>query len=64
MGRIDVEELILDLADLVYEIRHLRKQTAELQEWQEEQRKRTNEMVQTNLQNTVDFLETLANKEG
>lgn len=63
MGRIDVEELILDLADLVYEIRHLRKQNAELKEWQEEQRKRTNEMVQTNLQNTVDFLETLANKE-
>lgn len=59
MGYIDIEEIILDLADLVYEVRKLRKENAELKNWQEEQMKRTSEMVQTNLQNTANFLETL-----
>lgn len=62
MGYIDIEEIILDLADLVYEVRKLRKENAELKNWQEEQMKRTSEMVQTNLQNTANFLETLTKK--
>ena len=63
MGYIAIEEIILDLADLVYEVRKLRKENAELKNWQEEQMKRTSEMVQTNLQNTANFLETLTKKE-
>lgn len=62
MGYIDIEEIILDLADLVYEVRKLRKENAELKNWKEEQIKRTSEMVQTNLQNTANFLETLTKK--
>ena len=62
MGFIDIEEIILDLADLVYEVRKLRKENVELKEWQEKQRKQTQEMVDTNLKNTANFLETLTNK--
>ena len=63
MGYIDIEEIILDLADLVYEVRKLRKENAELREWKEKETKRTQEMVQTNFKNTVDFLEILSNEE-
>ena len=62
MGYIDIEEIILDLADLVYEVRKLRKENAELKDWQEEQRKQTQQMVDTNLKNTANFLEILSNK--
>ena len=62
MGFIDIEEIILNLADLVYEVRRLRKENAKLKEWQEKQRKQTQEMVDTNLKNTANFLEILSNK--
>ena len=62
MGFIDIEEIILNLADLVYEVRRLRKENAELKKLQEKQRKQTQEMVDTNLKNTANFLEILSNK--
>ena len=55
----NLEDLILDLADLVYEVRRLREENQQLKEWKTEKEKQTQEMIQTNLQNTADFLENL-----
>lgn len=58
----DIENIILDMADLVYENRRLRKENQELQEWKEKRNKQTQEMVDINLKNTANFLSILANK--
>lgn len=59
---IDIENIILDMADLVYENRRLRKENIELKEWKEEKQKATQEIVDINLKNTAKFLSILANK--
>lgn len=58
----DIENIILDMADLVYENRRLKKENQELQEWKEKRNKQTQEMVDINLKNTANFLSILANK--
>ena len=60
----DIEEIILKMADMVYENRKLEKENYYLKKEVEENRKRTAEMVQTNLQNTVDFLTGALKEKG
>lgn len=62
MDKYYVEELILTMADIVYENRELRKQNEELLKEREKNRKFSQELLDTNLKNTVNFLEKALNK--
>lgn len=59
----NIEEMILDMADLVLEVRRLRKENLELLEYKERNEKRLNNMVSKNLKATADFIVT-ASKGG
>lgn len=63
MDKYYAEELILAMAEIVYENRRLQKENLELLKEREEHRKFVNELVNTNLNNTVQFLECTINKE-
>lgn len=52
----NIEEMILDMADLVLEVRKLRKENLELLEYKERNEKRLNNMVSKNLKATADFI--------
>lgn len=63
MDKYYAEELILAMAEIVYENRRLHKENLELLKERKEHRKFVNKLVNTNLNNTVQFLECTINKE-
>ena len=55
----NVEELILDMADLVLEVRKLRAENRELREYKERNDKRLSDMVSQNFKTSAELINNL-----
>lgn len=59
----NAEELILEMAEIVYENRRLRKENQELLKEREEHREFVNNLVDTSFKNTASFLNNILSVE-
>lgn len=55
----NIEEIILGMADIVLEVRRLRKENLELLEYKQRNEKRVDNIVSENLKATADFINVL-----
>ena len=59
----NIEEIILEMADMVLEVRKLRNENLELLKYKERNEKRIDKQVDVNLKATAKFIDILADKE-
>ena len=60
----DIEEIIIAMAEIVYENRRLRKENKELREYKEKQYKFMTEQVSQNFKTSAELINVLLKKEN